>query len=111
MKKLLNTAYVTTEGAALKKDGETLVAEIEGAEKTRIPLHMLGAVVAFRRAAHAMQTMMTHIRSDYPDIAVWKRLSEPHQTLLDNGAIVDERTLAASNRSLSFAIRCGFTHF
>mgnify|MGYP000111916002 CR=1 FL=1 len=28
MKKLLNTAYVTTEGAALKKDGETLVAEI-----------------------------------------------------------------------------------
>tara|TARA_B100002003_G_scaffold232964_1_gene245371 strand:+ start:1273 stop:2313 length:1041 start_codon:yes stop_codon:yes gene_type:complete len=47
MKKLLNTAYVTTEGAALKKDGETLVAEIEGAEKTRIPLHMLGAVVAF----------------------------------------------------------------
>lgn len=47
MKKLLNTAYVTTEGAALKKDGENLVAEIEGVEKSRIPLHMLSSVVAF----------------------------------------------------------------
>lgn len=47
MKKLLNTVYVTTEGAALRKDGETMVAEIEGAEKVRIPLHMLASVVAF----------------------------------------------------------------
>lgn len=47
MKKLLNTVYVTTEGAALKKDGENLVAEIEGAERVRVPLHMLASVVAF----------------------------------------------------------------
>jgi CRISPR-associated protein Cas1 len=47
MKKLLNTVYVTTEGAALKKDGENLVAEVEGAEKVRVPLHMLASVVAF----------------------------------------------------------------
>jgi CRISPR-associated protein Cas1 len=47
VKKLLNTVYVTSEGAALKKDGETLVAEIEGAEKARVPLHMLASVVAF----------------------------------------------------------------
>jgi len=47
MKKLLNTVYVTTEGAALRQQGETLVAEIEGAEKTRVPLHMLASVVAF----------------------------------------------------------------
>lgn len=47
MKKLLNTVYVTTEGAALSKDGETLVAEVEGAEKTRVPLHMVAAVVVF----------------------------------------------------------------
>ena len=47
MKKLLNTVYVTTEGAALKKDGENLVAEIEGAEKSRVPMHMLSSVVAF----------------------------------------------------------------
>lgn len=47
MKKLLNTVYVTTEGAALKKDGENLVAEIEGVEKARVPLHMLASVVTF----------------------------------------------------------------
>lgn len=47
MKKLLNTVYVTTEGAALKKDGENLVAEIEGAERARVPLHMLASVVTF----------------------------------------------------------------
>ena len=47
MKKLLNTVYITTEGAALRKEGENLVAEIEGTERTRVPLHMLSAVVAF----------------------------------------------------------------
>lgn len=47
MRKLLNTAYVTTEGAALSKEGETLVAEVDGAAKPRIPLHMLASVVAF----------------------------------------------------------------
>ncbi len=47
MKKLLNTVYVTTEGTALKKDGENLVAELDGTEKARVPLHMLASVVAF----------------------------------------------------------------
>ena len=47
MKKLLNTVYVTTEGSALKKDGENLVAEVEGVEKARVPLHMLASVVSF----------------------------------------------------------------
>lgn len=47
MKKLLNTLYVTTEGASLRKDGENLVAEIDGQERARVPLHMLGSVVTF----------------------------------------------------------------
>lgn len=47
MKKLLNTLYATTEGASLRKDGENVVAEIEGAERGRVPLHMLGGVVVF----------------------------------------------------------------
>lgn len=47
MKKLLNTVYVTTEGAALRKDGENLVAEVDGEERARVPLHMLASVVAF----------------------------------------------------------------
>lgn len=47
MKKLLNTVYVTTEGAGVRKDGENLVAEVEGQEKARVPLHMLASVVVF----------------------------------------------------------------
>lgn len=47
MKKLANTVYITTEGAALRKDGENLVAEVEGVERARVPLHMLGSVVVF----------------------------------------------------------------
>jgi CRISPR-associated protein Cas1 len=47
VKKLLNTLYVTTQGAGLRKDGENLVVEIDGAERARAPLHMLAAVVLF----------------------------------------------------------------
>jgi CRISPR-associated protein Cas1 len=49
MKKLLNTIYVTSEDAWLRKDGANLVVEIEGAEKARAPLHMLEGVVTFGR--------------------------------------------------------------
>ncbi|MFZ5693057.1 MAG: type I-C CRISPR-associated endonuclease Cas1c [Pseudomonadota bacterium] len=47
MKKLLNTLYATTEGARLRKEGENVVAEVDGAERGRVPLHMLSAVVVF----------------------------------------------------------------
>lgn len=47
MKKLLNTVFVTTEGASLHKDGENLVAEIDGQERARVPLHMLASLVVF----------------------------------------------------------------
>ncbi|WP_117194002.1 type I-C CRISPR-associated endonuclease Cas1c [Rhizobium terrae] len=47
MKKLLNTLYVTTENASLRKDGENLVAEVEGIERARVPLHMLASVALF----------------------------------------------------------------
>lgn len=47
MKKLLNTIYVTTEGASLRKDGENLVVEVDGVERARVPLHMLASVVVF----------------------------------------------------------------
>jgi CRISPR-associated protein Cas1 len=47
MKKLLNTVYVTTEGAALHKEGEALLAQVDGVEKTRVPLHMLSSIVVF----------------------------------------------------------------
>lgn len=47
MKKLLNTLYVTTEGAALRKDGENVVVSLDGEERARVPFHMLAAIVAF----------------------------------------------------------------
>lgn len=50
MRRLLNTIYVTSEGAWLRKDGANLVVEVEGAEKGRAPLHMLDGVVSFGRA-------------------------------------------------------------
>jgi CRISPR-associated protein Cas1 len=50
MKRLLNTIYVTSEHAWLKKDGANLVVEVEGTERGRVPLHMLDGVVSFGRA-------------------------------------------------------------
>ena len=47
MRRLLNTLYVTTPGARLTKDGENLVAEVEGEERMRVPFHMLGSGVVF----------------------------------------------------------------
>ncbi|GHU06025.1 CRISPR-associated endonuclease Cas1 1 [Betaproteobacteria bacterium] len=45
MRKLLNTLYVTTEGAWLKKDGANIVMEVESQERARLPVHMLESVV------------------------------------------------------------------
>ena len=50
MKPLLNTIYVTSENAWLRKDGANLVVEVEGAERGRAPLHRLDGVVTFGRA-------------------------------------------------------------
>lgn len=47
---MLNTLYVTSEGAWLRKDGANLVVETDGAERGRAPLHMLDGVVSFGRA-------------------------------------------------------------
>jgi CRISP-associated protein Cas1 len=47
VKKLLNTVYVTSEGASLRKDGENLVADVDGSERARVPFHMMNSVVVF----------------------------------------------------------------
>jgi CRISPR-associated protein Cas1 len=46
---MLNTLYVTSDGAWLRKDGANLVVEVDGAERGRAPLHMLDGVVSFGR--------------------------------------------------------------
>lgn len=47
MKKLLNTLFVTTQGAYLNKDGETVTVNVDREVKLRVPIHTLGGVVCF----------------------------------------------------------------
>lgn len=47
MKKHLNTLFVTTQGAYLAKEGETVVVKVEGEVKLTIPVHTLGGIVCF----------------------------------------------------------------
>lgn len=49
MRRQLNTLYVTTEGAWLKKDGANIVMEVEGEERARLPAHMLESLVCMGR--------------------------------------------------------------
>ena len=49
MRRQLNTVYVTTEGAWLRKDGENIVMEVEGETRARLPAHMLDSLVCFGR--------------------------------------------------------------
>lgn len=47
MTPLLNTLYVTTQGAYVKKEGESLVVIVENQVRLRVPIHMLSSVVCF----------------------------------------------------------------
>ncbi|MFA7440362.1 MAG: type I-C CRISPR-associated endonuclease Cas1c [Sphingomonadaceae bacterium] len=49
MRRHLNTIYVTSEDAWVRKDGANIVVEVDGAERGRAPLHMIGGVVCFGR--------------------------------------------------------------
>lgn len=49
MRRQLNTLYVTTEGAWLKKDGANIVMQVDGAERARVPAHMLESLVCIGR--------------------------------------------------------------
>ena len=47
MKKLLNTLFVTTQGAYLARKGETVLVNVERETKLRVPIHNLGSIVCF----------------------------------------------------------------
>lgn len=47
MKRLLNTLYVTTQGAYLSKEGETVVVNVDHEERLRVPVHILDGIVCF----------------------------------------------------------------
>lgn len=47
MKKHLNTLFVTTQGAYLSKEGETVVVKVNQEARLRVPVHTLGGIVCF----------------------------------------------------------------
>lgn len=47
MHQLLNTLYITTEGAYIRVDHETLKVEVEKEMKLQVPVHHIGSVVCF----------------------------------------------------------------
>lgn len=49
MRQHLNTLFITTDGAWLRKDGANIVVEVERAEIGRVPIHMMGGIVCFGR--------------------------------------------------------------
>ncbi len=49
MRRHLNTIYVTSEDAWVRKDGANIVVEVDGRERGRAPIHMIGGVVCFGR--------------------------------------------------------------
>ncbi len=57
MKKLLNTLYITSKGAWARKDGANIVVQVDGVERGRAPLHLLGSVICFGQAGLSPQLM------------------------------------------------------
>lgn len=51
MKQHLNTLFVSTQGAYLRKEGEAVVVTVERKTQLRVPLHHLGGIVCFGRVS------------------------------------------------------------
>lgn len=47
MKRYLNTIFVTTQGAYVSKEGETVLVKIDDEIKMRVPIHTIGGIVCF----------------------------------------------------------------
>jgi CRISPR-associated protein Cas1 len=58
VKKYLNTLFVTTQGAYLNKEGETVVVSVEKEVKLQAPIHTLGGIVCF--GAVTMSPFLMH---------------------------------------------------
>jgi CRISPR-associated protein Cas1 len=51
VKQLLNTLYVTTQGAYLAREGETVLVRVDQETVLQVPIHTLGSVVCFGRVS------------------------------------------------------------
>ena len=57
MKHHLNTLFITTQGAYLRKEGESVIVCLDGQTKLRVPLHHLGGICCFGRVSCSPQLM------------------------------------------------------
>jgi CRISPR-associated protein Cas1 len=57
MKQLLNTLYVTTQGAWLAKERETVLVRVEQENRLRLPIHTLGSIVCFGQVSASAPLM------------------------------------------------------
>ena len=51
MRKLLNTLHITTQGAYLHRDGETIAVKIEDETRLRLPVHTIEGLVCWGRVS------------------------------------------------------------
>jgi CRISPR-associated protein Cas1 len=47
MKHLLNTLYITTQGAYLAREGETVLVRVEQETKLQLPIHTISSIICF----------------------------------------------------------------
>jgi len=59
MKRHHNTLYVTTQGAYLASEGDTVVVRVEQEDRMRLPLHMLEGIICFGRVS-CSPALMAH---------------------------------------------------
>jgi CRISPR-associated protein Cas1 len=57
MKQHLNTLFVMTQGAWLRKDGETIVVRVEKKDRLRVPMINVGAIVCMGRVSSSPQLL------------------------------------------------------
>jgi CRISPR-associated protein Cas1 len=57
MKQLLNTLYVTTQGAWLAKERENVLVRVDQETRMRLPIHTLGAIVCFGQVSASAPLM------------------------------------------------------
>ena len=71
-KELLNTLFVTTQGAYVHLDNETFRVEVEDETKLRVPVHHLGSVVCFGRV-NVSPAAMARCAEDQRDLVFLSR--------------------------------------
>ena len=111
MKKLLNTLYITTQGAYLNQDGETVVISVNHETIQRLPLHTICGIVCFGQVScsppllGACSERGIHVSflSEYG--AFWARITGP---VSGNVLLRREQVRRADNTSATLELARNF---